>query len=147
MIDIGTPARKAFFDALNEQVANTEGGIIPIVDEKLDARITEHDLYILIGAQNETGRDNKTNWVGEVDILLTVYNRRKTTSTKTVIEDIARQILSIVFPTRTTLGITISPPYNLTYARLTDRDYAFEKVESGFEIAKRMTFKMRITHQ
>lgn len=145
MIDIGTPARKAFYDALHEQVMIEETDI-PVVDEKLDERITEHDLYILIGAQNEIARDNKTNYVGEVDIVLTIYNRRKATNTKTKVEAIASLILTKVFPTRTTYGISVSDPYNLTYVRLTDRDYAFEKVDSGFEIGKRLTFKLRITH-
>ncbi|WP_276483558.1 hypothetical protein [Paraflavitalea pollutisoli] len=144
MIDIGTPARKAFFDALKGQVM-VEDIEIPIVDEKLDDRITSHDMFILIGAQNEQDRSNKTLFVGEVDLVLTVYNRTKATATKTKIEAIASQILTIVFPTRTTYGVFVSDPYHLTSVRSTDKDYAFEKADQGFEIAKRMTFRMRIT--
>ena len=144
MIDIGTPARKAFYDALYNQVT-VESGKIPVVDEKLDARISEHDLYILIGAQNETDRSNKTNWVGEVDIMLTVFNKRRATNTKTIVESIASQILSILFPTRTTVGVTVSNPFRLTWIRPADRDYNFNKTETGFEISKRLVFRLRIT--
>jgi len=143
MRDIGTPVRKAFFNALSGNVS-IEAGAIPVVDEKLDARITETNLYILIGAQNETDKSNKTNWVGEVDILLTIVNRRKATNTKTIVESIAEQILQILFPTRTTLGLSVEEPYHLSWCRSVERDYSFSKIEDGFEIAKRLNFRLRI---
>lgn len=144
MIDIGTPVRKAFFDAINENI-EINGGKISIVDEKLDDKITVHDLYVLIGAQNEEDRSNKTNWVGEVDIVITIYNRLRSSSTKTIIEEIAKQILTIVFPTRTTLGISVQDPYSIVWARPIQRDYTFEKLDTGFEIGKRFSFRLRIT--
>jgi hypothetical protein len=145
MRDIGTPARKAIYNALFDQVV-IDSGKIPIVDEKLDARISETNLYILIGAQDEQEKGNKTNWVGEVDILLTVVNRRKATNTKTIVESITDQIKQILFPTRTTLGVTLESPFQLSWMRSINRDYQFTKVEDGFEIAKRLTYRLRITH-
>lgn len=144
MIDVGTPARKAFYTALFEKV-ELDGSIIPFVDEKLDARISEHDLYILVGAQNEVNKSNKTNWVKEVDIVLTVVNRTKSSSTKTKIETIVTKISAIVFPTRQTLGISVEAPFSIVWAREIDANYAFEKLEAGFQVLKQITYRLRIT--
>jgi hypothetical protein len=147
MNDVGTPVRKAFYDALYNQVTNPENGAVtvPVVDEKLDLNITEHDLYILIGGQAETPVNTKSSWADEVDLSITFVNRRKATNSKTIIENIANQAVGILFPTRTTFGITISEPFQLSYVKKVSAQYNFEKLNDGWQIQKSIVFKTRIT--
>ena len=144
MIDIGTSIRKAYFDVLKSAIELNDSEI-PVVDEKLDAQISEHDMYMLIGAQNETPIDNKTNYVNEVEITITVVNRRKSTNSKTAVEAIVSQMLALLFPTKNTNSLILSAPLNLTYARYTQGEYRFEKMDDGWKIMKPVTFKNRIT--
>lgn len=147
MNDTAGAIRKAYFEALNNMVANPDGGVtaIPVVDEKLDLNITEHDLYILISGQAGTPRDVKNMWVKEEDINITVVNRRKATNSKLLIENIADQILTIIFPTRTTNGLSIESPFKLTYARLINDQTNFEKLQDGWQVSKSLIFKNHIT--
>lgn len=147
MNDAGQAIRKAYYDALNNQVNNpgNPGNFIPIVDEKLDVNITEHDLYMLIGGQGGTVDGVKGMWAKTLDISITVVNRRKATNSKTLIEDICDQMLTILFPTRTTNGLTVASPFKLTYARLINENYAFDKETGDWVISKVLVFRNHIT--
>jgi hypothetical protein len=147
MNDAGQAIRKSFFNALNNQVENPESAAdkIPVVDEKLDLNITEHDLYILIGGQGGTVLPVKDAWMKELDLSLTIVNRRKATNSKTYVENICDQILTILFPTRNTNGLTVASPFKLTYARLTSEQYNFEKLADGWQISKTLVFRNHIT--
>lgn len=144
MNDVGEAVRKGFYDALDGQVT-IEGAPIPIVDEKLDLNITEHDLYMLIGGQQAGAFNTKTTWAKEVDLNITIVNRRKATNSKTIIENIADQMLQILFPTRTTFGLSVDAPFNLSYVKYVSESYTFEKLVDGWQISKQMIFKTRIT--
>lgn len=147
MNDTSGAIRKAYFEALFEQVSHPEGAAtsIPVVDEKLDVNITEHDLYILISGQAGTPKDVKSIWIKEEDINITVVNRRKATNSKLLIENIADQILTIIFPTRTTNGLSIEAPFKLTYARLINGQTNFERIQDGWQVSKSLIFKNHIT--
>ena len=147
MTDPGQAVRKAFFDALNNQINNPENSAtkVPVVDEKLDGNITEHDLYMLIGGQQETSVNNKTTWADEVDLSITIVNRRKATNSKTTIEHITTQMLQILFPDRLTYGITVSNPFRLSYVKKVNGQYAFVRLADGWQISKPIIFKTRIT--
>lgn len=144
MNDVGQAIRKGFFNALNGNIT-IEGGIIPIVDEKLDLQITEQDYYMLIGDQNENPANNKCAWAREVDVTITIANRRKATNSKTGVESVSDQMLQIIFPTRTSFGISVSSPFSLSYVRLTNSSYNLSPIEGGFLITKQLVFKTRIT--
>jgi hypothetical protein len=147
MNDAGQTVRKGFFNALTGAIAIPGDPInkVPIVDEKLDLNITEHDIYMLIGGQAATGADTKQTWGKEVDLNITIVNRRKATNSKTIIEDIANDMLQILFPTKTTFGLSVSTPFNLTYVKYISDSYSFEKLVDGWQISKAMIFKTRIT--
>lgn len=148
MTDPGQAVRKAFYEALVNQIDNPEQPInkIPIVDEKLDLNITEHDLYILIGNQSDSPGGVKTVWASEVDLTLTIVNRRKATNSKTLIENIITQIYQILFPTRTSFGITIASPFKLSYVkRQPAAEYNFERTSDGWTISKSVPFRTRLT--
>lgn len=144
MIDIGTQLRKSYYDVLHDQVL-VNSGEVPIVDEKLDTQLSEHDLYMLIDAQAERPTDNKTKYASEIDITIRIVNRRQATNSKTAVEDIANQMLTLLFPAKNQWALTVSDPLHLTYARLQEADYEFQKTDAGFNIMKRMVFRNRIT--
>lgn len=148
MRDTGQVVRKAFFDALNNQVDNPENSAvkIPIVDEKLDLNITEADLYMLIGGQQATPANTKQSWADEVDLNITIVNRRKATNSKTTIETIANDVLGIIFPSRTSFGIIISSPFKLSIVKRISDNYVFEQTPDGWEIKKSIIIRTRITH-
>jgi hypothetical protein len=147
MNDAGQAIRKGFYNALNNAIAIPGDPInkVPVVDEKLDLNITEHDLYMLIGGQQAAAANTKSTWGKEVDLNITIVNRRKATNTKTIIEDIADQMLQILFPTRTTFGLSVSAPFRLSYVKYISDSYTFEKIADGWQISKQMIFKARIT--
>lgn len=147
MNDAGTPVRKGFFNALNNQLENPDNAVVkvPVVDEKLDLNITEHDLYVLIGGQAASPSDNKSNWVREVDLNITIVNRRKATNSKVIIENISDQMLEIIFPTRTSFGITIEQPFRLSYVKYQSENYVFDQTPDGWEIKKSIVLRTRIT--
>lgn len=147
MNDAGESVRKGFYEALFNTIATPGDPInkVPIVDEKLDANITEHDLYMLIGGQQATAANTKSTWAKEVDLNITVVNRRKATNTKTTIENIADQMLQILFPTGTTFGLSVDLPFRLSYVKYVSESYTFEKLPDGWQISKQMIFKTRIT--
>jgi hypothetical protein len=147
MNDAGQAVRKGFYEALNNAIAIPGDPInkVPIVDEKLDLNITEHDLYMLIGGQAATAANTKTTWGKEVDLNITIVNRRKATNTKTIIEDIADQMLRILFPTRTAFGLSVDSPFKLSYVKYISDSYTFDKLADGWQISKQMIFKTRIT--
>jgi hypothetical protein len=147
MNDVGQIVRKGFFNALNNAIAIPGDPVnkVPVVDEKLDLNITDHDLYILIGGQQGVPVNTKQTWVDEEDISITVVNRRKATNSKTTIEYIANQMLHVLFPTRTSFGITVTSPFSLSYIRKVSNQYTFEKLADGWQINKQFIFKTRIT--
>lgn len=147
MNDAGQAVRKGFYNALKDAIAIPGDPIqkVPIVDEKLDLNITEHDLYMLIGGQQANAANTKQTWGKEVDLNITVVNRRKATNSKTIIEDIADQMLQILFPTRTSFGLTVAAPFKLSYVKYISDSYQFEKTADGWHISKAMVFKTRIT--
>lgn len=144
MNDAGQAVRKGFYTALNGNIT-IEGAPIPIVDEKLDLDITEHDLYMLIGGQQANAANTKSTWAKEVDLNITVVNRRKSTNSKTIIENIADQMLRVLFPTKTSFGLTVDVPFKLSYVKYVSDSYQFEKLTDGWQISKAMVFKTRIT--
>lgn len=147
MNDTGQAVRKSFYDALKDAIAIPGDPInkVPIVDEKLDLNITEHDIYMLIGGQQSTPAHTKQTWATEVDLNITIVNKRKATNSKTTIEAIADDVLELLFPTKTTFGISIQSPFNLSYVKHMGDSYVFDRVADGWEIKKSIVFKTRIT--
>ena len=145
MIDIGQKLRKAYFTALDGNLT-WDGAAVPVVDEKLDVQITDQDVYVIMTAQNEVDANNKSYWARECDIEMRIINRRKATNTKEVVEDASNQVLTILFPTKNTVGISIDSPLSLTYSRLTNAEYdPLAQTDDGFVISKKLVFKNRIT--
>lgn len=147
MIDVGLYLRQAYFTTLNGNVIYAAQPV-PIVDEKLDIDINETDIYVLMTSQDENaeGIGNKTQFVNETLIRMQIVNQRSATNTKEVVEEVAGQILNVLFPSRTVWNVSLADPLNLTYARYVSGQYnPLVQTENGFAISKVLTFKNRIT--
>jgi hypothetical protein len=145
MRDVGTPVRKAIFDALNGTIT-IEGAPIPFVDEKLDRLITETDTWVLLNSQDEQQVPLKSYWAAEVTVTLLVINKRQATISKTVVEDVTNQILQILKPSKIAVGITVPAPFKLSYLDVQTADYQAEQVDATFRIKKQIIIKTRLTH-
>lgn len=145
MIDIGQKIRKGIFEALSGHVS-LNSKVVPIVDEKLETNISENDVYIVFTTQNEIDKNLKDYFARECDVVLRVINHRLATGTKETVESVSSQILSILFPTKSTLGFTIESPLKISYARLAQADYdPMVQTDGGFMVSKSLTIRARIT--
>jgi hypothetical protein len=147
MIDTGQQLRASYVAALNGNLSY-EGSPVPIVDEKLDVQISEHDIYVMCMDQVEDAEavKVKSHFSNETLLTLMVINQRRSTNTKEVVENVSNQILNILFPTVTTVGFTLSSPLKLVYAHYVNGEYnPVVQNEQGFIISKKLLFKNRLT--
>lgn len=146
MNDIGQKLRKSYFQALNGNITY-EGGVIPIVDEKLDANITTHDIYVLMQEQNETEVPNRTIPITDCDMNMRIVARLSDSGNKEVVENISNQILNLLFPVYNRNALTIDSPLILLYAKKTGAEYLplIKGQDGNFISSKTLTIKNRIT--
>lgn len=147
MVDTGTAIRAAYFEILNGNVF-IEGAAIPFVDEKLDAEISEQDIYVLFTSQDEEveSESNKSQTVNDVLTKMQIVNRRRATGNKEKVEDVSNQILTLLFPTVNTWAVSLDDPLYLVFSLFVNGQYnPIGKDENGFIVSKILTFKNRIT--
>lgn len=144
MLDIGQKLRKAYFTVLNGNILY-EGGVVPIVDEKLDVNISEHDVYILMQAQNEIDVPNRCYPITDCDISMRIVSQLASVGKKEVVENISNQVLTLLFPVHNYNTLSIDAPLKIIYAVKTNSEYSpLVQNESGFIISKTLTIKNRI---
>lgn len=144
MYDWGYYLRQAYFNALNGKVIY-EGSEIPVVDEKLDQRITEHTIYIKLFTQNEQQNNNKCYFAANGELVIDIVQRSNSVGGKMVVDIIGDQILQLLFPTRKTTTLSLEPPFKLSYARFERSDTTpLTAIETGFMQVKSIIFSNRV---
>lgn len=137
--------RSAYFSVLNGAVTY-EGSPIPIVDEKLDVNLTEHDIWMMFGNMREVANDVKHSRAVEMYIEIVICNKRNATSSRETIESVSSQVLNLLLPSRQVCTVSLDSPLSLSYAQFTESIYQpFHQVPSGYIVSKTLTFKNRIT--
>lgn len=145
MIDIGKKLRTGYFSLLNGNIT-IDGSPIPIVDEKLDALITDHDIYVVMSDQNERRIPNKTKFIANCDMSFIIVNKRNATASKEVVEEVSNQLLGLVFPTVANVAVSVEAPLRLSDAYLDSADYApIDQMQDGFAITKTLIIKNTIS--
>lgn len=145
MIDVGTALRASYFTVLNGNVTYN-GSPVPLVDEKLDVNLTEHDIWMMFGNMREVANDVKHSRAVEMYLDIVICNHRNATSSRETIESVASQVLNLLFPSRQVCTVSLSAPLALSYAQFTESVYQpFHQVPSGYIVSKTLTFKNRIT--
>lgn len=146
MRDVGTAVRKAIYTAIYGNV-KWEGAAVPVADEKLDKLITDSNLYILFDTQTETQINVKCHYATSVNLNIRVVQKRQATNSKTVVEDLANQIMQILKPTKLATGFTLPAPFKLSLFNISSAEYQFTEDQNGFIIWKLITTTTRLTHE
>lgn len=145
MIDYDTGLRKGYYDVLNGNVT-VNGSVIPVVDEKLDTQLTEHDIYIKLTTQNVSQGNNKSYFAANVDLNIDIVERTKSVASKLTVDDVADQVYTLLFPTRNTTAIVLPSPLKLTFAQLQNSTTEPTRaIPDGFITIKTLTFLNRVT--
>lgn len=144
MIDYDTGLRKAYYDALSGNVT-IDSSEIPVVDEKLDTQLTEHDIYIKFTTQNVTQGNNKSYFAANIDMNIDIVQLTDSVGGKLIVDDVAGQIMTLLFPTKNTTALVLPSPLRLTFAHL--QNSTTELIRShpkGFITIKTLTFLNRV---
>jgi hypothetical protein len=145
MIDYDTGLRKGYYDVLNGQVT-INGSVIPVVDEKLDTQLTEHDIYIKLTTQNVVQQNNKTYFAATVDLNIDIVQITLSVGGKLTVDDVADQIYSLLFPAKNQISVVLSSPLKLTIAHLQNSSTEpMRETPKGFITIKTLTFFNRVT--
>lgn len=141
MIEIGTKIRAAYVTALEGIIYS--GNTVPIVDDKLE---TTSNVYMRLTTQNYTSTNTKSYFAGECDVVIQIISVQKTAVSKAIVEDICNDVLTTLFPTRNTNGLTLDPSLKLSYALLVNTTNATAvQLADGLEISKTITVRNRVT--
>lgn len=144
MRDWGYYLRKAYFDALNEKVMY-EDAIIPVVDEKVDQRISEGNIYIKLYTQNESQNNTKCYFAANGELVIDIVHKTHTAVSKMVVDAVGDQILNLLFPTRKSTSLSIAPPFLLSYARFERSDTSpVQAINNSFVQVKSIILSNRV---
>ena len=144
MVDYDTKVRAGYNQVLNGAISY-ELGVIPVVDEKLDTQISEHDIYIKLSSQQGQQQNNKKYFAATCTVNIDIVQRTKSVGGKLVVDDVAGQVVQLLFPTRTTTAITLSSPLKLTISELQNTNTEpLRQIDSGFLTIKTLTFSNRV---
>jgi len=144
MRDYGYKLREAYFQAINGNLV-FESGVIPVVDEKVDNQLTEHDIYVKLSVQNDQQANTKCYFAATCDLVMDIVHRTDAVGSKRVVDDISDQILTLLFPTPKTTGLSIAAPLQLSYARLENTSTSpLAQTDKGFIQVKSLTFSNRV---
>lgn len=144
MKDYGYHIRQGYFNAINGLITY-EGGTIPVIDEKLDHQLTEHDIYIKLSTQNDQQVNNKCYFAATCEVVADIVHRTKSVGGKMVVDDISDQMLTLLFPTPKTTTVTVPDPMQLSYARFENASTSpLRDVPGGFIQIKTLTFSNRV---
>ncbi len=95
--------RAAIYNALNGTV--NVGGVIPVFDEARPVDSTA-SVYILLSTQQEVAEDTDETFITKSFIDIEVCQNTESAVSKDKIDDIGNEVLTILFPTAWSGGIT-----------------------------------------
>jgi hypothetical protein len=103
MRDTQKVLRKAIYDALNGTVLY-DSAVVPVFDEKRSITSTAN-LYILLSTQTETASDTSDAFMTISTIDIEVCHKTGSEVSKDTMDDVANEVLEILFPTAWSVGI------------------------------------------
>lgn len=137
--------RAGYFNVLNGNIY-WESAPVPVVDEKLDHRISESDIYIKLSTQNVQQQNNKRRFAAQVELRAEIVQRTRSVGGKMVVDQLAKQVLELLFPDRIGTTVQLSAPFHLTFARLESQDTSsLLNTEIGFIMIETLIFINRVT--
>lgn len=144
MLDYDTGLRKGYYDVIRGNVF-IGGSEIPVVDEKLDSQLTEHDIYIKLTTQNAVQQNNKKYFAANVDLNIDIVQITASVASKLTVDDVADQVYGLLFPTRKQIAVELDPPLKLAQAYMQNSTTEPTREHTkGFLTIKTLTFFNRV---
>jgi|GEM_PF-1642567 len=135
MIDVKGPLRTAYYSLLNGHIVYG-GNVVPVSDS-VEKLADTADLYILFTQQYGTPVLTQQSWNSEETMLIDIVSRGTRVS-KNVVDNIASQILTLVFPNPQSNALPAQAGIYITCARVTDDRYLIFGAAGGKNVTRRL---------
>lgn len=135
MIDVKAPLRTAYYQLLNGRL-NYNGSPVTVSDsvQKLNG---QSNLYVIMTQQNGSSENTHHSWNSNETMQLDIV-MRGTRVAKAVVDNIASQILTLVFPAPWGNGLPAQPNITIINARVTDDREMVYTVAGGDNVTRRL---------
>ena len=144
MIDVKQPLRTAYYELLNGNLLYNNIGV-PISDELKNLQDAGATAYVLLS--NQDGADNSTfqSWDSDENITLDIVFKATARANKQVVDNIAGQILSLLFPSPGHCALPRQTGIQINCVKLSaDRYITLALGQAQIMVRRLLTFKQRI---
>lgn len=146
MIDVKEPLRTAYFQALDGQLFY-DGKPVPIGDEMAPFG-DDVSLYVIIAGQSDGQENTFQSWGSFEELNLDIINKTTARNSKEPLDNVAGQILAILFPDPANKGVSglpAQPGIQINSPVLSSNRYIPLSLNSSNSVLRRiMTFKQHI---
>lgn len=143
MIDVKMPVRKAFFQALNNNITYNATPIQ--VADGMRTNITPLGLYVILAGQTGTPRNTFSGWASDETIDIDILYKTADNNAKSVLDGVADQMLRLLLPSVTTNGLpTQAGCQFLNLVLQSDRDLTLSLNPSNTLGRRLLTFKLYV---
>lgn len=143
MIDVKQGLRRAYFQALNNYLSYN-GVLVPVSDE-MTAIASSATLYVVITGQSGSQENTQQTWRSVEQINLDIVSKGAISTSKSPVDEVAGQILSILFPSRTENGLIQQPGIEINEVRLEDDRYlSLSLGNTNSNLRRILTFEQHI---
>lgn len=104
MIDVKQPLRTAYYQLLNGNLIYLTAAI-PVGDDLVKLQSTGAQLYVFFSTQSGNDTSTFSSFDSKQTIVIDIVYRGKTRAPKSIVDNIAGQILNLVRPTPSTNGL------------------------------------------
>ena len=144
MVDVNTPVRKGYFQRLNGAVM-LDGQPVPVCDAF--APNTAKYPYIILSTQGDTGDSTKQSQSHEATLLVDIVTGFTGGATRTPVDLIAGQILSMINPADLPDQIDVGPDLQIISTRLLSDNTVTAQIGSYKIIRRLLRFGHNIHEQ
>lgn len=143
MIDTKKFLRTAYFQALNG-LLTWNGVNVPVSDEMAPINNTSQ-VYVIIAAQSGSVENTYQSWGSLESIDLDIVYKALTVGSKEPLDDVAGQILGILFPAPGSTGLIPDAGIQINAAHLESDRYISLSLNSNSSVNRRiLTFKQHV---
>jgi hypothetical protein len=135
MIDFSESLRTAYYQALNGNLT-FNATTVPVSDS-VEKLADKDNLYVLLMQQTGASENDQAAFRSQETMQLDIVYRG-TRVAKSVVDDIWKQIKTIIFPSVQGNALPPQPGLSVINMRFTDSKYMIFKVTGGLNVTKRM---------
>lgn len=143
MIDTKKLIRQAYFAALNGSLSYN-GVNVPVSDDMLPAG-SSATIYVILASQSMSKENTQQSWGGVEMIDLDIVYKAQTRASKEPLDDVAGQILAILFPSPGQTSLAPGAGIQINCPRLESDRYLTLSLNSSNSVERRiLTFKQHV---